>query len=78
MGGSHQSATTVVSKDAGLKQYNEQDTSVRIRNDYGHHNIDIGNVGDGGRIFLQNLNGLQTQQQFYGGVQAPVAVILLI
>ena len=61
MGGSHNSASTVVSKDAGLKMYNEQNTEVNIKNHMGEHNIEIGNLGDGGIIFLQNLNS-QYQQ----------------
>ena len=55
MGGSRNTATTHVTKDAGLKMYNEQDTSVNIKNRHGEHNIEVGYLGDGGIIFLQNM-----------------------
>ena len=63
MGGSHNSASSVINKDASLKKYSEQDTSVHINNRRGEHNIEVGRLGDGGIIFLQNLNQMQQPQQ---------------
>ena len=63
MGGSHNSASSVINKDASLKKYSEQDTSVHINNRHGEHNIEVGRLGDGGIIFLQNLNQMQQPQQ---------------
>lgn len=55
MGGSSSSSNTVQNQDIQSRQHNLQDQGTRIHNMYGKHNIDVGSVGDGGTIYLLNL-----------------------
>ena len=55
MGGSNTSSNKVQNQDIYSRQHQLQDQSVNIKNRGGEHNIEIGSLGDGGTIYLLNL-----------------------
>ena len=71
MGGGSTSSTQVQNQDIYSRQHNMQDQGTRIHNAFGKHNIDVGSVGDGGTIYLLNLqqNGNLVQAQTLGEAQ---------